>query len=128
MTFQRWFPSSLDLELSPKGSAVPPDRLISGSPMASSLQIHEESGTSCGLWEVTPGEFVSVKNDTVEIMHFLSGEGVIEHPDGQETEITPGAVVRVGPNWRGVWRVRRTARKFYVAYTTSHTQSTEEKE
>ncbi|WP_308798298.1 cupin domain-containing protein [Agromyces silvae] len=119
MTFTSWPEPSARIPLEHIGPTVPPEQLISGDPIASRLRIHAEGAVSSGLWEVTPGEFVSIKDNMTEVMHFISGAGTIEHPDGTITTIEPGAVLVVGPGWRGIWRVSETTRKFFVAYQTA---------
>lgn len=119
MTHSTFPAGAADIELAPLGPAVPPAQLLGGEPIASGLRIHAADGASSGIWEVTPGEFVSIKDDVTEVMHFIHGAGSIEHPDGTVTVIEPGAVVTVGPRWRGTWRVTATARKFYAAFTAT---------
>jgi uncharacterized cupin superfamily protein len=107
----------LTAELKPLGAAVPPDRVYSGSPQASGLPIHVDQAVSTGIWEVTPGEFLSIKDGVTEVMYFIAGAGTIEHHTGETTVIAPGAVLIVHSGWSGTWRVTETARKIYVGYT-----------
>lgn len=117
MTFSDLGFDPLTVVLNALGPTVPAERLISGTPEAAGLPIHADQDVSTGIWEVTPGEFLSVKNGVTEVMYFIAGAGTIEHHTGETTVIAPGAVLIVHSGWSGIWRVTETTRKIYVAYT-----------
>ena len=75
------------------------------------------------MWEVTPGRFLSTKTGIGEVMHFLTGSGILTHSDGSTTEIAPGVTVSLRPGWSGEWNVTATVRKIYTIYTESSTQA-----
>lgn len=102
--------------LTPTG---PPSRVIAGDPQTAELVLHVDGRMECGIWEVTPGEFHSAKPDSGEVMHFATGAGSIEHPDGSRTAIGPGVALALPPGWTGVWRVTETVRKSYTIYAVT---------
>ena len=99
--------------------SAPPARILSGEPRCSEFVIVDTGSLEIGIWEVTPGEFLSVKNGIGEVVHFISGAGSIEHPDGTVSPIAPGVVVEFLPGWEGTWRVTETTRKFYSIYSAA---------
>lgn len=84
-----------------------------GDPIESSVTIFEHNGTEIGVWECTPGSWVSEKIGFGELMHFVGGHGWITDADGR-WEIYPGAVKYFPDGWRGEWEVDETVRKLYV--------------
>ncbi|MRX44628.1 cupin domain-containing protein [Agromyces kandeliae] len=103
----------LALALEPTGA---PARVLAGDPRTSEHVLAAHDGVEIGVWEVTPGEFASVKPESGEVMQFLTGEGSIEHDDGAVTGIAPGAVLVLQPGWSGKWRVTATVRKVYTIF------------
>jgi len=104
----------------PRESAPPPERLIAGSPAFKTWAQDVAKGETVltGVWEATPGETRSIKGNTFEFCHILSG--VVEIiPDGGE----PPVVYRAGdsfvmkPGFTGVWKTIETVRKIYVTIT-----------
>jgi len=104
------------MELAP---SAPPARIVSGEPRCSEFVIVDTGTLEIGIWEVTPGEFLSVKSGIGEVVQFISGAGSIEHPDGTISHIAPGVIVEFLPGWEGTWRVTETTRKFYSIYSAA---------
>lgn len=102
--------------LPPMGVTVPEEQLLEGRPMASGTRIYEDGPVRTGIWEVTPGKFLSIKDDLSEVMYFIKGAGTIEDNTGKVTVIRPGATLVIHPGWRGTWTVTETTRKYFVAY------------
>lgn len=104
------------MELPP---SAPPARIVSGSPTCGEFVIVDTGSVEIGVWEVTPGEFLSVKDGIGEVVQFISGAGSIEHSDGTTSPIAPGVIVEFLPGWTGTWRVTETTRKLYTIYTVA---------
>jgi hypothetical protein len=95
-------------------SSAPPT-VLSGDPRATKRVLHRHGDTEIGIWECTPGVFHSRKQNISEFMHFVAGEGRIEHADGTVTTIRPGAVLHVHHGYEGTWYVEAPVRKVYTA-------------
>lgn len=106
----------------PRESTAMPDRLIAGSPAfktwAQDADAAKGDTVRTGVWEATPGETRSIKGETFEFCHILSG--VVEIiPDGGGSGGEP-VVYRAGdsfvlkPGFTGVWKTVETVRKIYV--------------
>ena len=67
-----------------------------------------------GVWEATPGENRSIKGETFEYCHILSG--VVElTEEGKEPRIfRAGDSFVMKPGYVGVWKTIETVRKIYV--------------
>jgi uncharacterized cupin superfamily protein len=99
----------------------PPSRIVAGAPRCSERVLVDTDGMEIGVWEVTPGRFLSVKPSSGEVMHFVSGRGTLTHPDGSTTDIRAGVTVSLTPGWSGEWDVNETVRKVYVIYSSAAT-------
>lgn len=101
------------------GPSPSPARVVSGDPRCGELALVELPGVEIGVWEVTPGRFLSSKPDVGEVMHFVSGAGEITHADGSVTEIAPGVTLSLQAGWSGEWNVTATVRKVYAIYSAA---------
>lgn len=95
-----------------------PARIISGTPSASELVLHEDPNIEIGVWEITPGSFHSSKHGVSEFMHFLSGAGTITRASGEVIEIKPDTFVSLPDGSEVVWDVSETSRKIYIITQT----------
>lgn len=102
----------------PKHSKAAADRLISGDPSFKTWAQDESLAGSgkvrTGVWEATPGENHSIKGETMEFCHIVSG--VIELTEqGQPPRIfRAGDSFVMKPGYVGVWKTIETVRKIYV--------------
>lgn len=71
--------------------------------------------TSSGLWECSPGRWRR-QILQAEFCYFLEGELTFEPEAGDPIHIAGGDAVFFPANSRGVWDIRRTARKLYVMF------------
>jgi uncharacterized protein len=81
------------------------DRIISGTPEASTLVTATFGASEVGLWRVTEGEFTTDHAGYVEFMHIVEGEGELIRDDGSVLALSPGVTITMG-DWRGRWVVR----------------------
>ncbi len=88
-----------------------------GHPHERGLMIHQDAVSQVGVWECTPGSWMSAKEGVGELMHFVSGHGWITDVDGR-WEIKPGAVRWFPDGWRGEWNIDQTARKVFAILAT----------
>jgi uncharacterized cupin superfamily protein len=109
-------PASMPLTLRGPRTLTPP---ISGDPVESVHEWHNDGRGKCGVWECTPGSFESARRGDTEIMHFVAGEATITSADGTRYEIGPGTVIVAPDGWSGVWDIRRTVRKVYTIWSTA---------
>ena len=104
----------------PKHSKTLPGRLVSGDPSYKSWEQDSSRADSVktGVWEATPGENRSIKGETFEYCHILSG--VVElTEEGKEPRIFRGGDSFVmKPGYVGVWKTIETVRKVYVVVGT----------
>lgn len=104
----------------PKHSKTLPGRLVSGDPSYKTWEQDSSRGNSVktGVWEATPGENRSIKGETFEYCHILSG--VVElTEEGKEPRIFRGGDSFVmKPGYIGVWKTIETVRKIYVVVST----------
>lgn len=100
----------------PRRSGPLPERLIAGDPtFATWAQDESRGGTvRTGVWEATPGETVSIKGETLEFCHLLSGVVEIAEKDGPTRTFRAGDSFVMKPGFVGVWKTVETVRKIYV--------------
>lgn len=100
----------------PVHSKASADRLISGDPSFKTWTQDEsrQETVETGVWEATPGETRSIKGETMEFCHILSG--VVElTEEGQPPRIfRAGDSLVMKPGYVGVWKTIETVRKIYV--------------
>jgi uncharacterized protein len=105
----------------PKHSKTLPGRLVSGDPSYKTWEQDSSRGDSVktGVWEATPGENRSIKGETFEYCHILSG--VVELTEaGKEPRIfRAGDSFVMKPGYVGVWKTIETVRKIYVVVSTA---------
>jgi uncharacterized cupin superfamily protein len=103
----------------PRVSGPLAERLISGNPSFKTWAQDVTRGETIhsGIWEATPGETRSIKGDTFEFCHVLSG--LIElTPDGGEPVVyKAGDSFVMKPGFVGIWKTIETVRKIYVTVT-----------
>lgn len=105
----------------PRENLPQPDRLIEGSPSfktwAMDEALAEASGwgtISSGVWEATPGVTRSIKGETFEFCHILSGLVEITEQGGKTQRFAAGDSFVMKPGFVGEWKTIETVRKIYV--------------
>ncbi|MDB5524442.1 MAG: cupin [Rhizobium sp.] len=88
---------------------------ISGEPRVSLkiLNARADGTGECGIWSCTPGERTIVF-DHDEFCHFLGGEGVYIHDNGEEIPVTAGSIVFFPNGWSGRSIITKTLSKAYA--------------
>lgn len=94
--------------------AIEETRVLSGSPEASTLVLHDDGNTQLGMWRVTKGEFSTRHVGYVEAVTILRGRGRLISEAGEPTELAPGVVAVLESGWSGRWVVEETIIKSYA--------------
>lgn len=104
-------------DFEPTTGAPKPERLLAGHPVFRGWQQDSthDGKIRTGVWEATPGEYLSVKGGTFEFCYLL--EGVIElTEEGQPTKrFKAGDSFVMKPDFKGRWKTIETVRKIYVS-------------
>jgi uncharacterized cupin superfamily protein len=105
-----------DPQFAPKESGPLSERLISGIPSFKTWAIDSANDdlVRTGIWEATPGETRSIKGETLEFCHILSGIVEIVPDGGEPVRYEAGDSFVMKPGLTGVWRTIETVRKIYV--------------
>ncbi|MFK0161708.1 cupin domain-containing protein [Rhizobium sp. NPDC090279] len=105
-----------DPHSAPRESKALPERLIAGDPSFKTWpQDEAKDGTvRTGVWEATPGETRSIKGETFEFCHILSGVVEITPDDGEPLLYKAGDSFVMKPGFVGRWKTIETVRKIYV--------------
>jgi uncharacterized cupin superfamily protein len=90
------------------------ERVITGQPKASTLVLEETPAHQLGLWQVSPGEFVTDHAGYVEYIHIISGSGQLVDNIGHTIDLAPGTTVLMQPGWKGRWIVHETITKVFT--------------
>ncbi|MGW0845942.1 cupin domain-containing protein [Streptomyces sp. NPDC002787] len=105
-----------DPSFAPRESGALPDRLISGNPAFKTWAQDVARGEMIhtGVWEATPGETRSIKGETFEFCHILSGIVELTPEGGEPVVYEAGDSFVMKPGFVGVWKTIETVRKVYV--------------
>ena len=103
----------------PRENVPAPDRLISGDPQFKTWAQDTAHGelVHTGVWEATPGVTHSIKGQTFEFCHILSGVVELTPEGGQPVVYKAGDSFVMKPGFVGVWKTIETVRKIYVTVT-----------
>ena len=93
-----------------------PDRIIEGDPRFTTWQVEENTARNAatGVWEATPGSYVSMKGTTWEFCSIISGVSELTEDGHPTVRLQPGSTFIMRPGFKGVWRVIETTRKLWV--------------
>ncbi|OKH87205.1 cupin [Thalassospira sp. TSL5-1] len=105
----------------PRENTALPERLIEGNPHFKTWDLDAaEAGADkwgqirSGIWEATPGTTVSIKGETFEFCHILSGVVEISEAGGACHRFSAGESFVMKPGFTGEWRTIETVRKIFV--------------
>ncbi|MGZ2487721.1 putative cupin superfamily protein [Rhizobium pisi] len=100
----------------PRENLPLPERLISGNPQFKTWAQDVARGEMIhtGVWEATPGVTRSIKGETFEFCHILSGVVEITPEGGDPVVYKAGDSFVMKPGLVGVWKTIETVRKIYV--------------
>jgi uncharacterized protein len=94
-----------------------PERLVEGDPRFKTWGIEksEDGRVTAGVWEATPGAYLSVKGETWEFCSILSGVSELIEEGKPPRRIEAGDSFVMRPGFKGIWRVIETTRKLWVS-------------
>ncbi|WP_330647190.1 cupin domain-containing protein [Thioclava sp. FTW29] len=105
----------------PREATAAPERLIEGQPQYKTWELDAALAEAAkwgkirtGIWEATPGKTVSMKGDTFEFCHILSGRCLISEEGGASHEFAAGDSFILKPGFVGTWQTLETLRKIFV--------------
>jgi len=100
----------------PREAVPAPERLISGNPSFKTWaqDAARNEAIHTGVWEATPGLTRSIKGETFEFCHILSGLVEITPEGGEPVIYKAGDSFVMKPGFVGTWRTIETVRKIYV--------------
>ena len=100
----------------PHHSKALPERLIAGDPSFKTWaqDTSKDDLVHTGVWEATPGETRSIKGETFEFCHILSGRVEITPAGGEPVAYGAGDSFVMKPGFVGTWKTIETVRKIYV--------------
>ena len=100
----------------PRESRPVPERLISGDPLFKTWaqDVARDGLVHTGIWEATPGVTRSIKGETFEFCHILSGVVELTPDNGAAITYRAGDSFIMKPGFIGTWRTVETVRKIYV--------------
>lgn len=98
----------------PEPVAIAPERVLDGSPTASTIVLQDGGSYQVGLWRVSEGSFVTDHAGYLEYIHILDGSGQLVDDNGIVTHLEGGTTVLMQPGWKGRWVVEKTITKTYT--------------
>jgi uncharacterized cupin superfamily protein len=103
----------------PRENRAAPEKLISGDPLLKTWAQDEAHGEliHTGVWEATPGVTHSIKGETFEFCHIISGLVEITPAGGEPVTYKAGDSFVMKPGFVGTWKTIETVRKIYITVT-----------
>ncbi|CKG99819.1 cupin domain-containing protein [Mycolicibacterium smegmatis] len=95
------------------------ERVTEGEPETRLAEAVSGEGFKSGLWEVTPGRFTTAPRGFDEVIHIISGSGVLRSADGSSVELAPGVSFLMEDGFVGEWEIREQLQKFYAKVQTA---------
>lgn len=106
----------LDALPEPVVSAPPAERILAGTPEFKTWELdRDEAGrVTSGIWESTPGSWISIKDGAWEYATLLSGLVELAEEGKPARTLKAGDSFVMRPGFRGAWNVLETTRKLWV--------------
>jgi uncharacterized cupin superfamily protein len=98
---------------------VAPERVTAGQPNTRLAEAVDDAGFKSGLWEVTPGRFTTAPKGFDEVIHIVSGSGMLRSADGSSVVLAPGVSFLMEDGFVGEWEIREQLQKFYAKVSTA---------
>lgn len=105
----------------PKEGSAAPERLIAGQPSYKTWELDDAFAEAAkwgqirtGIWEATAGKTISMKGETFEFCHILSGVVEIAEDGAAAHVFRAGDSFIMKPGFTGTWNTLETVRKIYV--------------
>ncbi|MBY5974829.1 cupin domain-containing protein [Ferrimonas balearica] len=108
-------------DFAPRENEAPEDRRIEGNPQYKTWELDAAMAEAAkwgkirtGIWEATTGKTVSIKGETFEFCHILSGRVEIGEDGGETHAFGPGDSFILKPGFVGTWKTLETVRKIFI--------------
>lgn len=108
-------------DFAPREGAAAPDRLVDGNPTYKTWELDTAMAEAAkwgqirtGVWEATAGKTISIKGETFEFCHILSGKCEISQDGGETHVFGAGDSFVMKPGFTGTWNTLETVKKIYV--------------
>ncbi|WNG88035.1 cupin domain-containing protein [Mycobacterium sp. ITM-2016-00317] len=98
---------------------VAPERVTGGHPTTRLAEGVAGDTLKSGFWEVTPGRFTTAPKGFDEVIHIVSGKGVLRSEDGSSVDLSPGVSFLMEDGFVGEWEIVEPLRKFYAKVPTA---------
>jgi uncharacterized cupin superfamily protein len=98
---------------------VAPERVTEGRPSTRLAEGAAGDTFRSGLWEVTPGRFTTAPRGFDEVIHIVSGTGVLRSADGSAVGLAPGVSFLMEDGFVGEWDIHQGLQKFYAKVQTA---------
>lgn len=100
----------------PREYRPPADRVIEGDIVCRNWDVDsaKDGAVRAGVWEATPGLNHSIKGETWEFCHILSGVVEITENGHAPQRYQAGDSFILKPGYVGTWRTIETVRKIWV--------------
>ncbi|SDF95408.1 cupin domain-containing protein [Alloyangia pacifica] len=106
---------------SPREAEAAPERCIEGVPSYKTWELDTALAEAAqwgkvrtGIWEATPGTTISMKGETFEFCHILSGRCEISEDGGESHVFGAGDSFVMKPGFVGKWNTLETVKKIFV--------------
>ena len=98
---------------SPDINRPAPEKVVSGDPVHTTWNLHEQGGLYCGIWQSTAGKW-RVTYAEWEYVRIHSGHSILTDAAGFQTHLKSGDSYIIRPGFSGTWEVIETTVKDYV--------------
>lgn len=93
-----------------------PERQLEGNQICRNWNVDKtaDESVATGVWEVTPGAYRSMKQESWELCVILSGVSEITEDGCKTVTVRAGDSFVLRPGFVGTWKVIETTRKIWV--------------
>jgi uncharacterized cupin superfamily protein len=120
-TVTKLVPLDVEPSFAPRENTAVAERLLEGNPFFKTWELDAAMAEAAtwgkirtGIWEATPGTNISIKGETFEFCHILSGVVEISEDGGKTHTFRAGDNFVMKPGFVGKWKTIETARKIFV--------------
>ncbi len=104
-----------------RDATAAPERLLEGAPFYKTWELDTALAEAArwgkirtGIWESTAGKTISIKGETFEFCHILSGRCEIRENGGETHVFGSGDSFVMKPGFTGSWNTLETVKKIFV--------------
>ncbi|MGB0659838.1 MAG: cupin domain-containing protein [Mangrovicoccus sp.] len=108
-------------DFAPREGAPAAEMLLSGDPQFKTWDLDEAMAAAegfgkvrTGIWEASPGKYISEKGGKFEFCHLLAGKIRLTEEGGEAQEFSAGDSFIMKPALKGQWETLEPVRKIFV--------------